>query len=199
MKKIVLVLLVHFILVGCENTDDGTTSTLPELTTEGKDTFGCLIDGELFLPRKRVYGTPYNTPILKAVYVYNEYYFNGYRLAIYANNEITKKFISITLTGGQTALQEGMTYPIAVEEENAITGFYEHWGETIDNGDGTGFTPVYSFYTNAEYYGELELIKLDTVNQIISGRFWFDCEEVHDGSISEIREGRFDIKYTTDF
>ncbi len=34
-------------------------------------------------------------------------------------------------------------------------GFYEHWGETVDNGDGTGFTPIYEYTTNDVYTGEL--------------------------------------------
>jgi len=78
-------------------------------------------------------------------------------------------------------------------------GFYEHWGETIDNGNGTGVIPVYSFYTDNTYFGELKIIKLDTENKILSGQFWFDCKEVNSDTISKITEGRFDIKYTNSF
>ena len=47
--------------------------------------------------------------------------------------------------------------------------------------------------------GELEIVKLHTVNKIISGRFWFDCVEIHSGELVRIRDGRFDVQYTIDF
>src|SRR5690606_32940535 len=135
-------------------------------------------------------------PILKALYVYNEYYFNGYRLSIFADNEILRKSIRIEMTGSQTPLEEGGIYPIIVEENDNMHATYDFWDEPVDNGDGTGYQLVYAYYTNNEVSGELEIVKLDTENQIISGTFWFDCEEVNSGEIAEIREGRFDINYT---
>ena len=192
-------LIVLFCIFSCENNDDGTTSNLPNLTTEGKNTFGCKIDNQIFVPKQKIIGSPYSTPILKATYVYDEYYFNGYYLSIFADNEVLKKSIRIQLNGGQNSLLEGNTYPISVNQDNSIYGSYEHWGETIDNGDGTGFTPVYNFSTDSSNFGELEIIKLDTENKIISGRFWFDCKEINRDTISHITEGRFDLKYTTDF
>jgi hypothetical protein len=199
MKKNLVILILCFCLTSCENTDDGTSSILPDLTTEGKNAFGCKIDGQIFIPKRKVIGSPYSNPILKATYVYDEYYFNGYHLSIFANNEVLKKYISIELVGGVNPLVEGNTYPISVNQDNNIHGFYEHWGETIDNGNGTGFTPVYSFYTDNSHYGELEIIKLDTENEIISGRFWFNCKEINTNTISHLTEGRFDLKYTTSF
>jgi hypothetical protein len=199
MRKISVILILFFCLASCENSDDGTSSGLPDITTEGKNTFGCKIDGQIFIPKQKIIGSPYSNPILKATYVYNQYYFNGYHLSIYANNEVLKKFISIELVGGLNPLVEGNTYPISVNQDNIIHGFYEHWGDTVDNGNGTGFTPVYSFYTDNSYYGELEIIKLDTVNKIISGRFWFSCREINSNTISHLSEGRFDLKYTTSF
>ena len=198
MKKIFL-LLFAYALFGCENTDDGTTTALPELTTEGKNTYGCTVDGVNFLPKARVIGSPYYTPILLGRYVYDLYYFNGYHFVLYANNEVLKKYISIELSGGESPLVEGATYPITVHQANSMHGFYEHWGETVDNGDGTGFTPIYEYTTNDVYTGELEIVKLDTVNKIISGRFWFDCVEIHSGELVRIRDGRFDVQYTIDF
>ena len=199
MKNIFTFLIITFCFISCENTDDGTSSSLPEFTTEGKNTFGCKIDNQIFVPKRKITGSPYSNPILKATYVYNEYYFNGYHLSIFANNEVSNKLINIRLNGGLNPLIEGNTYPISVNQDNNIYGIYEHWGETIDNGDGTGFTPVYEFTTDNSSFGELEIIKLDTENKIISGVFWFDCKETNRDTISHITEGRFDLKYTIDF
>jgi hypothetical protein len=40
----------------CLTPDDPEPAALPPLTTEGKNTFGCLIDGRVFLPGKRELG-----------------------------------------------------------------------------------------------------------------------------------------------
>ena len=199
MKKILSILILSMCFTSCVNTDDGTSSRLPDLTTEGKNTFGCKIDDQIFIPKWKVIGTPYSNPILKAVYGLDEYYYNGYHLAIIANNEVLKKFISIELVGGVNPLVEGNTYPISVNQDNNIHASYEHWGETIDNGNGTGVILHYWFNTDNSNYGELEIIKLDTENRIISGRFWFNCKDINSNTISHLTEGRFDLKYTPSF
>ena len=199
MKKIAVLLFIQFLLLGCENTDDGTTSNLPALTTEGKNTFGCKIDGVNFLPKQKVIGTPYYIPELRAVYVYDKYYFNGYHLSINAINFVLDKNIHIEMTATETPLEQGKTYPITLNQEGNINGYYEYYGKSVENGDGTGFTPYYKYYTNNEFDGELEIVKLDTENKIISGRFWFHCQEINTNEIVKITEGRFDIKYTDSF
>lgn len=45
------------------------------------------------------------------------------------------------------------------------------------------------------YTGELLIKKLDSINQIVSGTFWFDGVN-GGGQKVEIREGRFDVRYT---
>lgn len=51
------------------------------------------------------------------------------------------------------------------------------------------------FQTNTTTNGELWIKKLDTINQIISGTFWFDAINTN-GQKVEVREGRFDVRYT---
>ena len=55
MKNIFTFLIITFCFISCENTDDGTSSSLPEFTTEGKNTFGCKIDGQIFNHLQTVY------------------------------------------------------------------------------------------------------------------------------------------------
>ncbi|TXT34443.1 MAG: hypothetical protein FD136_330 [Chitinophagaceae bacterium] len=45
------------------------------------------------------------------------------------------------------------------------------------------------------YTGELLIKRLDTINQIASGTFWFDAVNAN-GQKVQIREGRFDVRYT---
>ena len=198
-KKILLVLFVLFCFASCENTDDGTKSRLPALTTEGKNTFGCKIDGQIFIPKKQLYGWHSPVPVLEVVYAYDAYYFNGYYLAIRANNELLQKYITIEWTGGENPLVEGATYPISVNEANSMHGLYEHAEETVYNSEGIGYYKSHSFSTDSDYVGALEIIKVDTNKKIISGQFWFQGKEFNKDSIAIITDGRFDIKYTTSY
>ena len=74
---------------------------------------------------------------------------------------------------------------------------YDFRGDVVYNDDGTGYQQVYQYHTNDKAPGELKIIKLDTKKQIISGTFWFNCEEANSAEVAEIREGRFDINYTS--
>jgi len=197
----ILSLIFFFVLMNsCSQDDDGTTSSLPSITTEGKNTFGCKIDGQTFLPRDAG-GLNINDPVptLRAIYVFNEFYFDGYMLSIFADNEILRKTLLIEMTASDTPLEEGEIYPITIKEDGNIHASYDFVGELVDNGDGTGYQPFFGYRTTNQFTGELEILKLDTENQIISGTFWFDCEEVDNGEIVAITEGRFDINYTTNF
>ena len=53
MKKLIPLILITF-LFSCTYDDDDTNNSLPAITSEGKNTFGCKINGETFLPKKRV-------------------------------------------------------------------------------------------------------------------------------------------------
>src|SRR5690606_1950129 len=53
---IILSLMLIFAMPGCEieplKKKDPPEPTLPPITTEGKNTFGCLVDGKLYLPQR---------------------------------------------------------------------------------------------------------------------------------------------------
>ena len=70
------------------------------------------------------------------------------------------------------------------------------------NGKGGGAYQVFpcnqlftEYLTNDQIIGELNLKKFDLINQIASGTFWFDAVNSN-GQKVEIREGRFDVKFT---
>ena len=50
------------------------------------------------------------------------------------------------------------------------------------------------YETNEINRGELRITKFDTINQIVSGTFWFDAKN-SSGQIVQVREGRFDMPY----
>jgi hypothetical protein len=53
-----------------------------------------------------------------------------------------------------------------------------------------------TFFTDSLLEGELYISKLDSVNQIISGTFWFDAIDTVTGEKVEVRDGRFDLLFT---
>lgn len=188
MKKAFLLLLIT-LLFGCiKDDDDGTNDSLPEITQEGKNTFGCTINGEIFIPKKEQGSIFDSSEVLEAKYYYEHYYTaEGYTLNISSYNDFTRKGIYIFLSQGAEQLQENMTYDFQEYSPNNINGRFT-WINDPNTQNYQG-----EYYTQANS-GELNIIKLDTVNKIISGTFWFDAIDYY-GNPAEIRDGRFDLIY----
>ncbi|WP_372746855.1 lipoprotein, partial [Lutibacter sp.] len=77
MKKLVLILTITILLTACNKDNDSIApiDQLPEATQTGENTFGCLLNGEAFLPSGGV------NP-LDCVY---EYYDGSYHFALQGN------------------------------------------------------------------------------------------------------------------
>ena len=50
-------------------------------------------------------------------------------------------------------------------------------------------------YTSQIYTGKLTITKLDPVNQIVSGTFWYNIQDTY-GVVHHITDGRFDMQFT---
>ena len=175
MKKLLLLLLSTFALSCCNNDDDkpiAEINKLPPATQTGANTFGCLLDGKAFLP-----GNGQNTLDCVYQFVNDEYYF-----ALQGNNEINNFSVLIGLSTNAKHIEQNNTY--------ALNGNipFNAYGTYALNG-------MFSTTDGATYTGELTITKLDEINHIVSGTFWFDIEDFQDNS-HQIREGRFDMQYT---
>ncbi len=188
MKRAFLLLLITLFFGCIRDNDDGTNDALPSISMEGKNTFGCTIDGEVFIPKKEQRSF-YNTSKKLEVKYYYEHYNNyeGYSLSIHAHNDYTRKGIFISLYQGIEELQENMTYDFQENSPNNINGIFT-WVNDPNTQNSRG-----EYYTQPNS-GKLNIIKLDTINKIISGTFWFDAVDYY-GNNSEIRNGRFDLIY----
>ena len=176
MKKLCLLFFTAIALSCCDN-DDNKPKTelekLPPATQTGANTFGCLLDGKAFLP-----GSGINP--LDCVYQYVD---DGYYFALQANkrDELNNR-ISIAIGTINLQLQQGFTYNLFENSEGNATGLYSY--ATNHN------------YTSTTNFGELTITKLDEVNHIVSGTFWFDIPHPVTGETIQIREGRFDTLFT---
>lgn len=175
MKQLLIVLILILTLSCCKD-DDVTPikpiDQLPPATQTGANTFGCLLDGEAFLPDGRHLS-------LDCVYQFVD---GGYHFALQGNRrDGNSNLIAIALGTNNLIIAEGTTYNLY---ENIST-----------NASGANFFNTFLDYTTQIYTGELIITKLDQINQIVSGTFWYDIKDYND-VVHHIREGRFDMRYT---
>lgn len=203
MKKTILVLL-SFILFSCTNDDDGTRSSLPPITSEGRNTFGCKIDRQTFLPKSKGGFSAGYTTILRANYAYFPYEYYGlepgYHFRISAFNALTNKSVSIELRAFDSALVAGETYPIVLKAHGAFSGEYRF--STLTQDPDRPFLYIHESYTHNttdQYTGEITFNRIDEENHIISGVFYFDCVNSETNQETSITDGRFDLIYRPSF
>ncbi len=145
-------------LSNCEK-DPDPTPQLPPKTQEGKNTFGCLVNGQVWLPKG-------GGLLIGLACDYSQ----G-TLLINANNGNTDESIKINLLINDTGM-------IEINGEQNQNIYYRK---------GLNY-----FYADSLSIGYLTITKLDTINKIIAGTFYFDA--VKNTTRYEIREGRFDLK-----
>lgn len=176
-KQILIPLLLTLSFTCCNNDDDNNEPTnpidqLPPATQTGENTFGCLMDGQAFLPDNlpNSYNCFYQL-------VNGEYFFTVRA----SNSDVNLNSYSLAVKTEQKEIFEGESYELSENQPNNAYGAYF-------------FNNQYN-YTNIIYTGELTITKLDLQNQIVSGTFWYDIED-QNGIVHEIREGRFDMQFT---
>lgn len=161
-------LLLFFANARCRKED--AESQLPPETTIGAGTFGCKVNGRVFVPR-----SGRGRPGLRVEYVNS----GGWFLTISAIDNIPSdsEYIiinadSLLLEGGKNYyFSTGMGFPSALYNKGL---------------DVYGALPIDS--------GELKISKNDLVERILSGRFWFKGTNSSGKNVT-ITEGRFDVRY----
>ncbi len=177
MKKTLIVLSSLLILVSCKKEVD----ELPAATQTGANTFGARVKCELWIPQG--FGVVPTAPILEASYSGNN------SIIIHARNfsssptetEIEIYLQNVTKPGTYLLNQTTAHFP------NQSAG-YAYYVERR-------FTPTNEWITNNQYTGKVEVTRLDTVNNIISGTFEFSAINLYNTPQPiTITDGRFDVK-----
>ncbi len=175
MKKLLLFTLITM-LFSCSNHNDSQPvseiSKLPPATQTGANKIGCLLDGKAFLP-----GNYNNSTNCFYQFVDGEYYF----VVAFDNKDSNFNLYGLTLGTQKKQIFQGQTYDL-----------YEH----IDGNASAIYTyNTLNSYTSQTQTGKLTITKLDTVNHIVSGIFWYNIQDTY-GVVHHITEGRFDFQYT---
>ncbi|TKC00739.1 DUF6252 family protein [Pedobacter cryophilus] len=171
LKPLIFLLFLSFLLftgMQCKKEETGINA-LPPATQEGKNTFGFLLNGEVWVPK---------TPLLKQRLdlTYDPGYLNG-SFGIIANRYISEKDI-MELAIGSTGVNKTGTYQFSTASKNII--YYDSKSNCY-------------YLDDTTISGSLTITKLDLTNKFISGTFNFKL--VKSGcSIIDATEGRFDIK-----
>jgi hypothetical protein len=182
MKTIIYLLAIPFIISCCSKSDDeivtpAPVDQLPPATSIGANKIGCLVNGQVFLPHEK---KPFGSPNITCFY---QYVNGGYQFSLgFSNDQQTNSLRGVNIASHNLALKQGDVYPLINDNGNSAFASYYKFNDS-------------QYFTNNLVIGELKISKLDQINSIISGTFWFDG--INENGIKiEIREGRFDMQFT---
>ena len=190
MKKITLLGIVALLVFGnCSSktytTDPLPKLTLPDFTTEGKNTIGCIIDGNIWVPGGVV---PGKNTLLSGGAGMIPLHFTFYKYRKYETYVRLPTFYVSSL----------MSY----------TNVYRTLNFSVINTSlpSIGRFPITEIYYSSEFGGGsyidklnppmVNFIKFDTIARIISGRFeGVIYQDTSKTKPMKITDGRFDIRY----
>lgn len=178
MKHIIILLTLLTTLSCCNNDDDQPTNPidqLPPATQTGEQTFGCLINGEPFVPPR--FGS--NAPS-----VFYQFVDGAYTLGISARRGGGPELKSINLGCLDMPLIDETNYTLLEFETGNYFAEYRIGAGVVFEGSSSSSTP-----------GILTITNFDEENFIISGTFEFSIID-NNGTTINITNGRFDLNYT---
>jgi len=180
----------------CSTSDDivfkrRRPTELPPITTEGKNTFGCLVEGELLVP--------YPRKLIKDNFVKS-----------FGINEDLEGFLEVGATmEGETGYESrsvGINLLNRVFDEGEYVLYTDSttynssgYPNSINNvrvriTDKSGNSTFNSWRVPNPDCGRLNVLRLDTLSRIIAGTFYFDAIN-KEGDTIKVTDGRFDLKY----
>jgi hypothetical protein len=146
---------------------------LPKATQEGKNTFGCKVDGKIYIAQ--IQGISFSGA--KPIVVLNSQN-DGFTLSTIdsRNGEPYSKRILVQLPYLQTAGSYSLTsFP--------SYGQYE-----------LNYSPGPFYQTDATHTGTLTITRCDLANRIYSGTFSFTAIDKNTGKVVKVTDGRFDVQ-----
>lgn len=173
-QQILLLLFFSSLLLNSKCRKENEPQLPPE-TTIGANTFGCKIDGKVFVPKGTI-----TSPALIAQYLFlGNGLGGGWFLNIGAGNRVDNPKKNISIETDSLLLLEGKSYPL-----KNLKG-YAYGRHSSD---------IISYQMTTADLGDLYITKHDQVQRILSGRFSFTATNSNNEKVN-ITEGRFDIRY----
>jgi hypothetical protein len=182
MKTYIKYLILTVFFTACSNDDNKKTTNpidqLPPMTTTGKNTIGCLVNGVPFT----------DSGLMNNFYqlVEGEYY-----LAINWENGFGDNFVAGQISIRKTQIIEGESYLLNNNDSSSMIDYIGGAANYVYS-DNSNFG---EFYTNSIYSGVVTFTKFNTQSSIMSGTFEFQARELITGEIINITDGRFDLTF----
>jgi hypothetical protein len=168
----ILLILVVLAFSSCKKNDANPNEVLPAATMEGKNTFGALVNGKVWLPKGRPSLFQPNLEL-----IYDPGYEGGsFSIRAYRVEGNSDTFEHMVIN----AHQVDHTGSYNLENRQATRVMYDT-SECFYEGD------------EGKVEGILEITKLDLHNGIIAGTFEFTITNPNCGTV-RVTEGRFDNK-----
>ena len=193
MKKIKIMhicftIVLGFVLMGtsCKKEkpepNPSSESQLPAATTSGKNTFGCYINDELYIPKGGI-----NYRAIE----YPEYYEGHGLLRIKTLNQkdFENWFYVYVLTDGIFGIGDYTVNPNAL---NTPPPSLKRVVDTIVTGSET--TATLPYYIDTTKTNLVKISRLDLVSGIVSGEFEFTVTSAYYNDTIKVTQGRFDLK-----
>lgn len=180
-KTILLIFLSPVFLLNakCKKDKINPPAVLPAITQEGKNTFGCKVNGEVWVPYYKCGGT--GNPCGELIVDIARLSQNVLPTAIHIGAAIKYKDNTISSLSINSPINTGVNNTgnkiDSVELEYVKPGVIQYF-----EGNGSGFQNTFT------------ITKLDTINKIIAGTFEATLYRSLTDSI-RITEGRFDLKF----
>jgi hypothetical protein len=175
--SLLALLCLSLSLLTCKQTD-----VLPQATQEGKNTFGCLIDGKSYVPNGGS-GFMSSKPIVGGFF---GIFANIYKVGVYIfTNSKDKKSVSLYLND----------FKLGVHVLNNNTGTQPG---TLTPKDYASYISSEGdeYVTSSKYTGQVNIIKADTTTGVVSGSFEFTGVTATGETVS-VTNGRFDVNART--
>ncbi|MCU0441382.1 MAG: DUF6252 family protein [Bacteroidia bacterium] len=148
---------------------------LPPITTTGAGTFGCKVNGKVWVAKSNKTGWP---PTYASVDKSNN------RLINISGSMLKHPSIFHII---------GLQFYYLINKSNFKLNILT---DTVPSANYIDTDKNKFWRTDSILGGEVTLINFDTVKQIISGTFYFDCVNKETNDTLRITDGRFDMNYT---
>lgn len=165
----------------CKKSVTSTGSELPPETTSGKNTFGCLINGKVFVPKGFGAGSNHDCYYQQLYPGFSGNFFHVSGQDLTNSNNVSEVFINCD----SIKLVENQSYVLQNETRGNCVGNYQIVTGSVIN----------RYQTNKIVTGLLLIKKFDQTNHIVSGTFSYNAVNSA-GDTLKITEGRFDMNFT---
>ncbi|WP_321424078.1 hypothetical protein [uncultured Bacteroides sp.] len=170
-KSALIMLMFLLSAFSCDSCkDDINLNELPAETHEGKNNIGCYVDGNLWVAYNNL------APIFQS----------DIWAAISKNDNQFKLFIEAKRRDTET----GIGFVVLNPKENETLLIKNIGFHLIENGTCGG---------EYENIGSIFITKLDTIKNIVSGRFSFTLKCKDSNSVVNVTDGRFDISLRKEY